>query len=276
MVGDRILDSVGPKLYVLLIIIADALLCSFAYKKRSLSKSGVVMTMVVGCFTFYFLGLAGWMTLIVFFMTCTVLTKVARPKLKKVADGIQKKGGCRDYMQVIANGGPATICAILYGITGKPIFVILFGAAIAEANADTWAGEIGIMSTTQPVMITTLQPVPPGLSGGVTVTGTVASLVGSIVIGLTWYVGFYGIIGLNDSIVVAISGFVGGLMDSLLGATLQGHYWDTDRDQITEHEAKNGKKYKLVRGLRWMDNDMVNLISNSSSILLALILTVLD
>lgn len=275
LVGDRILDSLGPTLYPVIILLADALLCAFAYKKRSLSKSGVVMTMIVGCFVFYFLGLPGWMTLIVFFATCTVLTKIARPKSKKVADGIQKKGGCRDYMQVIANGAPATLCAILYGLTGKYIFIVLFGAAMAESNADTWAGEIGILSEVPPVMITTLQPVPPGLSGGVTILGTVGCLAGSVVIALTWYIGFSSA-AIADAVVIAISGFVGGMMDSLMGATLQGHYWDTDREQITEHESRNGKKYKLVRGIKWMDNDMVNLMSNASAILMALILTIVD
>ena len=59
------------------------------------------------------------------------------------------------------------------------------------------------------------------------------------------------------------------LSDSILGATLQGHYWDPTKQMITEKERDaDGNRLELCRGIRWIDNDVVNLISNIISVLL--------
>jgi uncharacterized protein (TIGR00297 family) len=131
---------------------------------------------------------------------------------------MQKKGGCRDHMQVVADGGLATLAAIGYGATGAELFLVLFAASMAESNADTWAREIGILSKKPPVCITDLlKKVQPGLSGGVTLLGTAASLVGSFVIALTTALA---VRNLGQKVaIITISDFVGALVDSVLGAT---------------------------------------------------------
>jgi uncharacterized protein (TIGR00297 family) len=277
LVGDFILSACGPVPYAIIVFIINSVLCIFSYRHRSLDPTGTAGTMIVGCITFGILGLGGWMTLMMFFITSSVLTHVVRPWSEKVAAGIQKKGGCRDYMQVIANGGPATVSAVLYGFTGNEIFVLIFGVAMAASNSDTWAGEVGIVSPSPPVLITKpWKAVPPGLSGGVTLLGTAASLIGSFVIALTWYFAFndvYSGAALKTIICITFAGFCGSTADSILGATVQAHYWDTERDQITEHQSRNGKQFELVKGIAWMDNDLVNLSANFVAIAIACLLT---
>jgi uncharacterized protein (TIGR00297 family) len=178
-------------------------------------------------------------------------------------------------MQVLANGGLSTLSAILYGFFGYDPFILAFGVGVAASNSDTWAGEIGILSNKRPVLIThPFTDVPHGLSGGVTLLGNFASFVGSAVISLIWYFSFqstYSGSPLSSIVVVAISGACGSIIDSVLGATLQAHYLDKERGQLTEHETLNGHKLELARGVSWMDNDVVNLLANLGAIVIGCI-----
>jgi len=59
-----------------------------------------------------------------------------------------------------------------------------------------------------------------------------------------------------DLFIILVSGFVGALVDSILGATVQGLYIEDDSGEILEKRGDNGR---LIRGLSWVDNDVVNL-----------------
>jgi uncharacterized protein (TIGR00297 family) len=267
VIGDHILDSVGPTLYTIIIVLVNLSLAILFQSRRSITISGAIAAFLLGVSIFSMLGVGGWSCLLLFFLTSTLIGKLSNRSKRSIAT-IHQKGGCRDYIQCFANGGPAAICAVFYGFTANPLFLILFGAALAEANSDTWASEIGILSKSNPVLITTFEPVPPGLSGGISILGTSAALVAAFVIAAPWYFVF------RDHIenpyfsfaVVGCAGFAGCLVDSLLGATVQAHFWDSDRNQLTEHEVRNGKQFKLARGINGINNDVVNLLSNLAAV----------
>lgn len=170
-----------------------------------------------------------------------------------------------------ANGVLAGGAALFYSLGGGTLALVMFGASVATATSDTWASEAGVLSKTPPVSITTFRVVPRGMSGGITWLGTMSSIVGSLVIAMAWYATFAPY---NESkflflaSIVALSGVVGSFADSLLGATLQGHYWDPDGEQITEHSTRDGKRLELCRGVRWIDNDVVNFLSNAISVMI--------
>ena len=50
---------------------------------------------------------------------------------------------------------------------------------------DTLASELGILSTSPPILITTLRRVPPGTNGGISFLGTSASVLGGVIMGVT-------------------------------------------------------------------------------------------
>ena len=241
-----------------------------AYVLHWLTLSGALSALLVGFFAFRFTGIGGWFLLMLFFITANILGKLGRAVSQGDIEKIQKKGGRRDWAQVMANGGLAGASALLYGIAGGRLALVMYGAAIAASTADTWAGEAGILSRKPPVSIRTFRPVPVGMSGGISPLGTFSSFLGSVLIALAWYATFadYG----DGSwillaSVVAVAGMIGSLTDSYLGATLQGHYYDPERKQVTEHEQRNGKKLELCRGIRWIDNDVVNFLSNVIAVL---------
>ena len=247
-----------------------------ALKKQSLDISGAIAAVVMGVIVLWCTQLEGFLLLLLFFVGSNVVGRLSK-RIRQQTLGekaIEQKGSKRDVMQVLANGLMASIGALMWYCTGKLGSLILFGAAIAEATSDTFAGEVGRLSKKPPVSIRTLTPVPKGLSGGVTLLGTAGAFISSLVIALAWFI-FFGEYcssvsqGLLALTVVCITGFMGCIIDSYLGACVQAHYKDPDTGELTEKEYKNGIKLELVQGIRWVDNDMVNLLSNVFSAVFA-------
>ena len=142
-------------------------------------------------------GFGGWtwgLVLIAFFVSSTLLSHFRRADKTAMAEKFAK-GERRDLAQTLANGGFGALLAVavllFIDLPGKPrlgnplyaYLTLAYFGAIASANADTWATELGVLSRTPPRLITTGKPVAPGTSGGITWYGTVAALAGSAFIG---------------------------------------------------------------------------------------------
>jgi uncharacterized protein (TIGR00297 family) len=240
-----------------------------AYRRRSLSRSGVAGTIVAGTTT---LGMGGWpwgLSLIFFFVTSSFLSHFREREKAGTATDKFSKGSQRDWLQVAANGGVATALALTHGATTSPTLRSLTQAgyvgALATANADTWATELGVLSPHAPRLITTGQKTTPGTSGGVTLLGTGAAAVGSLSLSF-----FFWVIQRRDGTNLAlpfitfISGLAGSLFDSFLGATVQAMYYCPVCDKETERRVHSCSTKTLpLRGLPWMNNDVVNLLATS-------------
>ena len=253
------------------LVLMMAVIAFVSYLTRQLTLGGSIAAFLVGFFTTWILGFGALASLMLFFLSAAVLSKLARRIAGKNSEKIQKKGGCRDSLQVFANGGMALLAALLYAFAPSPVTLVMFGAGVGEAASDTFAGEVGILSKAKPVSIITGRPMKAGLSGAVSGLGTGAGLLGAVLLALCWMGNFFPLDGKSVSYasVVAVGSFFGCLMDSVLGATLQAHYYDEEKDLLTEHSMMEGKKLPLVRGIGWIDNDVVNLMSNVISVILA-------
>ena len=264
--------SEGPWLYLIPFIV-NLSVAVLATVLRWLTVSGAVSAFLIGFFAYRYTGAGGWVLLVLFFVTANVLGKLSKALSKHIVQGIQKKGGTRDWAQVMANGALAGAAALFFGLGGGRLALVMYGVSIAASTADTWAGEAGILSNRPPLSIRTFRPVPPGMSGGVTWLGTASSLLGSTMIALAWYATFanyHDTSWLFLASIVAVSGAIGSVADSFLGATVQGHYHDTKRNRITEHEERDGVKLELCRGIRWIDNDVVNFLSNVIAVIIGM------
>jgi uncharacterized protein (TIGR00297 family) len=240
-----------------------------AHRRRSLSKSGVAGAMISGTTIF---GMGGWswgLSLIYFFVSSSLLSHFKeREKAATAADKFDK-GSERDILQAAANGGMATLLSLAYGLTRSPqakrVLKAGFAGALATANADTWATEIGVLSKQAPRLITTGKPVAPGTSGGITALGTGASMLGALTLGLFFWL----CQGLRRSLlslplVALLSGIVGSLFDSLLGATVQAMYFCPACQKETEKRLHScGTPTQFLRGLPWMNNDTVNFLATA-------------
>ena len=243
-------------------------MAAIALWRRFLDIPGTAAAAALGFIVFYIGGVSCFVMLLFFFVSSSVIEKLVRND-----DRIGKKGGRRDMAQVAANGVPAALMLILSRVSPFPIeALIAFAAAIAEAEADTMASEIGMLSHKDPVSIITFTKVPKGLSGGVTVLGTIASLVASSVMALL-FMGTAGCL-LSEAVIIAASGLLGALFDSFLGATVQVHYRDKTGALTERPYDGEGNRNERARGMKWIDNDAVNFLSGlfSASIALSLML----
>jgi uncharacterized membrane protein len=85
-----------------------------------------------------------------------------------------------------------------------------------------------------------------------------------------------GVLGWNAEVAirVGIGGVVGAVIDSVLGATLQARRWCDTCNRETERLAHDcGAETRTLKGLGWMDNDIVNFLSGALGGLLAALLT---
>jgi uncharacterized protein (TIGR00297 family) len=239
-----------------------------AFRRGSLTASGWIGAVLVGTLTF---GFGGWdwgLTLIVFFLTSSALSHYKESLKERRAAEKFAKGGRRDILQVLANGGLGALVAAVYAVSGRPPELqALFIGLMATVTADTWATELGVLSTQPPRMIHTGKLVTPGTSGGVTLFGTSASAAGALLIGSA--AALFALV-FNPAAgavwwmlpAAAIGGLIGSLTDSLLGATVQAIYVYPDGRETERKVARDGRPTTFHHGWRWLDNDLVNLISS--------------
>ena len=252
------------------------------YLVRVLSSSGAIAACVVGGTIFAFGGARMAALLVLFFVTSSALSLYGRsvPR-KRNAEAMFEKGGRRDAWQVLANGGVAAIAAFIPylsdSVTLNQFMVGVFCGSLATATADTWATEIGVLSPWRPRLITGLRAVEPGTSGGVTLLGLSASVAGAAFIGLgAMILGLKAVLPglpLNTAAIIILStsalfysaligGVAGSLVDSLLGATVQGSYHCPRCDKPTERRVHGcGTPTNLVQGVAWVNNDVVNALA---------------
>lgn len=247
-----------------------------AFARRSLSESGWLGAILVGTLTFGFGGWPWGLTLIVFFVSSSILSHYKESIKERRAAEKFAKGGRRDFFQTVANGGLGALCAVAYALGNQPpALLAAFVGLMATVTADTWATELGVLSPHQPRLITTRQPVPPGTSGGVTLMGTTAAAAGGLLIGITMFLFSWLMLpggSLPWWMIVAglLGGLGGALFDSLLGATVQAIYVYPDGRETERRIARDGTPNRFLRGWRWMDNDLVNLISSIGGAVIAI------
>jgi uncharacterized membrane protein len=252
-----------------------------AYRSRSLNKSGAVGAIASGT---TILAIGGWswgLSLVYFFVSSSLLSHFRkRDKLRTAADKFSK-GSQRDIAQVAANGGAATLMALTYGLTNhlkitvptrqqtrrgvifKHLLQAGFAGTLATATADTWATELGVLSPYQPRLITTGERVPTGTSGGITLPGTSAAALGGLSLGLVfWALGGFRKSLASLPLVALVSGLAGSFFDSLLGATVQAMYYCPTCNKETERRIHScGTKTQPLRGISWINNDVVNFLA---------------
>jgi uncharacterized protein (TIGR00297 family) len=261
---------------------------AISIKLHAVDFSGFLAGLVVGLAVWMFGNWAWFLVILVFFLVSAVFTKFKYERKRRLG-AAQEKGGARAWTNVIANGGLAAFLAVMEGVClfFSPIgqYDILFAGfvgVVATAAADTLATEVGLLNPHPPRLITNLKKkVIPGTSGGISLLGELAILMGGLITGgVAFLMQHFNLLGMGlfawldmlnfglpigvKLIIIAIgAGFIGSTADSLIGATVQALYKCPVCGKITEHEIHCGEITVHLRGYKAVDNNIVNLVSTA-------------
>lgn len=125
---------------------------------------------------------------------------------------IKHKHGKRTYVNLLGNFLIGTVLVVFGQIYAS-------AATISAAISDTFSSEIGRFSKTKPKLITNLKTVEHGTNGGVTLLGLFSALLASGISFCFFYFLFR--VDIVISLIISALGFLGTLVDSVIGATLE-------------------------------------------------------
>lgn len=179
-----------------------------------------------------------FLALIVVFALTLAATRVGYARKQQLRTA--EPAGGRTAAQAMANLGIAAL-VVAVAPASWPMLAL---AALAEAAGDTSSSEIGMAFPGKTWLITNFKPTPPGTDGGISLFGTIAACAGAVAIAATALLA--ALITPKQAAVIAFAGFLGTLVDSLLGSLFE------------------------RRG--WLNNDLVNLLSTGAAVAVAWLL----
>ena len=215
--------------------------------KKLLTDAGQFHGWLLGVVIWGCLGWQGYAVVMFYFLVGSGVTRIG--KAQKEAEGIaEKRSGARGPENVWGSALTATLCAVgvlafsilgktgdILGETGKmpvpqsviSLLLLGYAASFCTKLSDTCASEIGKAYGKRTFLITTLQPVPRGTEGAVSLEGTIAGIVGSILMALVSSA--VGLIDLTGIVFCVIAAFIATNIESVIGATVQSKFeWLTN------------------------------------------------
>ena len=220
---------------------------AFFIPKKLLTPGGYFHAWILGVLIWGTLGWQGYTVVMFYFLVGSAVTRIGMAQ--KEAEGIaEKRAGVRGPENVWGSALTATICALatlFWDSPLKDLFLLAYIASFSTKLADTTASEVGKAYGKRTFLITTLQPVPRGTEGAVSLAGTLAGIVASVAIALVgWGVGLINFWGIFWCVLAA---FIATNIESLIGATLQSR-------------------------LAWLTNEIVNIINTTIGAIAAVLL----
>jgi len=184
----------------------------------TLDANGVLLAIALGVMILFFgrnYGLIFLLELFLFLLLSALVTNFGRVK----KEGIGVYEAARGWRNVLSNGSVPVMAAFVYFLNASFSFMpnsqlaMIYVAGVCAITADKFASEIGILNG-YPLMLLTMKKVQKGVSGGVTLLGIGASLLGAAIIAAS---SLFLSVPLTYVIVACASGFIGNLVDSIFG-----------------------------------------------------------
>jgi uncharacterized protein (TIGR00297 family) len=254
-------DLSGDQLVILLLAtILFAGLSIFAKYRKWLTVSGAMAAFWMSLLLYASGGLKIFIAPGIFLIMGSLLSKL---------NDHQKEKDGRNAVQVFANGITGVILIFIYGLlhqhvylmdafdaTDHRMYLILANISFCISMADSASSELGIYFKGTVYDIVSFKKIPVGVSGGISLQGTIAGLAGAMLISAAVVYAYQ--FPFIAFLLFSLTGFAGMIVDSILGSLLQVKY-KTIAGTLTDDALPGAKK---IKGFRWCTNDSVNIISN--------------
>ncbi len=217
------------------------LLIATIIPKQLLTPAGLIHAWGLGVVIWGILGWRGYGVVMFYFLVGSAVTRLGMAQ-KEAAGIAEQRDGARGPENVWGSALTAIGCAIGVAIIKlgwldpgwESLLLLGYVASLATKLADTTASEVGKAYGKKTFLITTLQPVPRGTEGAISWEGTLAGIVGGILISLV--ANSLGMISLTGVVICTIASLIATNLESVIGATLQSK-------------------------LDWLSNELVNVIN---------------
>ncbi|MBW4645315.1 MAG: TIGR00297 family protein [Goleter apudmare HA4340-LM2] len=227
--------------------------------KKLLTPSGIFHAWLLGVLIWGTLGWPGYLVVAFYFLVGSGVTRIGLAQ-KEAAGIAEKRSGARGPENVWGSALTAALCALGVGVINSGLLkaipqslvpslqsLLLLGyvASFSTKLSDTSASEVGKAYGKSTFLITTLQPVPRGTEGAVSLEGTLAGVVASIAIAFVgWGVGLIDLLGVVWCVLAAL---IATNVESVIGATLQTKY-------------------------TWLTNELVNVLNTLIGVIAAMLI----
>src|SRR5580765_1736535 len=190
------------------------------WRARTVTTAGAITGWVIGTAIYLGGGWQGWTLLIISFVSVALATRLGF-KRKALVGIAEERGGRRGPGNAIANTGIAAWAALIcLGMARADLPQLAMVAALVTASSDTIASEVGKAWGKTTWLIVGWRRVPPGTSGAVSLEGTLAGIVASVV--LAAIAAALGLIPIGLVAAVVAASTVAAFAEGALGALFEG------------------------------------------------------
>jgi uncharacterized protein (TIGR00297 family) len=219
---------------------------ALALPKKVLTTAGIIHAWGLGIILWGCLGWHGYLIMLLYLIMGSAVTFVGKDI--KTAKGIaEKRDGARGPENLWGSAATGAGCAIAYALLPNPLWLLAYVASVCTKLADTTASEIGKAYGKTTILITDFALVPAGTEGAVSLEGTLAGILASLVMAAI----AYGVGLLSQPIELVwcvVAALIATTAESWIGATLQSK-WD------------------------WLTNEVVNGINTTIGAIAAVLLS---
>ena len=241
-----------------IIILTTPWLAMLMISTRSLDISGGITTLVLILAMGVFGGVFETVYTTIYFLIATLVAAITG-RLYAKKTGVKKEKHTRTGRQIVAVGlVPLTFVIVSY-FTKEIFFQYLFTLAITEQFADSMASDIGRLTNGKNVDIIGFKPIEKGLSGGISLLGTLVALFSCFFLPLIPFL--FNRLELIPFLLIGAFAFVGVLVDSVLGSLFQVLYLCPNCGKRVETPNHCEVEAEKSKGFRIIDNTMVNLLT---------------